>query len=45
MTPKVPDTLSTRLRYCWYRLRISRKGVPASYSMFRQFLWLERRTP
>jgi hypothetical protein len=24
MVPKVPDTLPTRLRYRWYRLRVSR---------------------
>jgi hypothetical protein len=40
MTPKVPDTLLTRLRYRWYRLRIGRSNSPMTYGMFRQALWI-----
>ena len=40
MTPKVPDTLPTRLRYRWYRLTVSRNGIPMTYGMFRQALWV-----
>lgn len=39
MTPKVPDTLLTRLRYRWYRLRVGRNDIPMTYGMFRQVLW------
>jgi hypothetical protein len=54
MTPKVPDTLLTRLRYRWYRLRVGRNRaacarrtsrVPVSYRMYRQMLWMERKAP
>ena len=44
MTPKVPDTLLTRLRYRWYRLRAGRNSSPMTYGMFRQMLWANRRT-
>ena len=45
MTPKVPDTLPTRLRYRWYRLRAGRNRVPImEYGMYRQSLWLGRQT-
>lgn len=40
MTPKIPDTLLTRLRYRWYRLRVGRYGSPMTYGMFRQTLWI-----
>jgi hypothetical protein len=40
MTPKVPDTLLTRLRYRWYRLRVGRNYSPMTYGMFRQALWI-----
>jgi len=43
MTPKVPDTLPTRLRYRWYRLRVGRNDIPMTYGMFRQALWTEQR--
>lgn len=43
MVPKVPDTLSARLRYRWYRLRVGRDEVPMTYSLFRQTLWAKRR--
>lgn len=39
MTPKVPDTLLTRLRYRWYLLCVGRKDIPMTYGMFRQTLW------
>ena len=54
MTPKVPDTLSTRLRYRWYRLRVGRNWAACArrsgrvpimeYGMYRQSLWLGRQT-
>ena len=44
MTPKVPDTLLTRLHYRWYRLCVGRKDIPMTYGMFRQTLWANRRT-
>lgn len=40
MTPKVPDTLLTRLHYRWYRLRVGRYDIPMTYGMFRQALWI-----
>jgi len=43
MTPKVPDTLLTRLRYRWYRLRVGRHEIPMTYGMYRQALWTEQR--
>jgi hypothetical protein len=50
MVPKVPDTLPTRLRYRWYRLRMGRNRAACArrtsqvpimgYGMYRQSLWL-----
>ncbi len=42
MTPKVPDTLLTRLHYRWYRLRVGRDEIAMTYELFRQTLWVGR---